>query len=220
MAINYQNKKICFHKDLGKDWHREFEDLIIKKDERAIELDCGECKLNCYDIDYIKTLCIDKNIEIISLVSQNIKTIISASSLGLNTTLRLNKNINKNTAELAYSYKDIHNDKSTKFHKGTLRAGEVLETNNDLLVVGDVNPGAKVIAGGNIMIWGRLLGIAHAGSKGNTSASITALQLRPVQLRIAKKVARGPKEKPEEGFTEEALIEDDIIVIKPARTTK
>ena len=90
----------------------------------------------------------------------------------------------------------------------------------DILIVGDVNPGAIVLAGGNIMIWGKLRGIAHAGRDGNASAKITALQLRPLQLRIANKVARGPKEKPEEGFAEEALIEEGIIVIKPARTTQ
>ena len=76
-----------------------------------------------------------------------------------------------------------------------------------------------VLAGGNVMIWGRLLGIAHAGKDGNVHCKITALQLRPIQLRIADKIARGPKEKPEEGLSEEARIENNLIVIKPARTT-
>ena len=68
------------------------------------------------------------------------------------------------------------------------------------------------------MIWGRLLGIAHAGKDGNHKAKITALQLRPVQIRIAQKVARGPKEHPEEGYAEQAIIEKGVIVIKPAST--
>ena len=112
------------------------------------------------------------------------------------------------------------NDSGFLFHKGTLRAGETLEAFNDVLIAGDVNPGAMVLAGGNIMIWGRLRGVAHAGKEGNECAKITALQLMPLQLRIANKVARGPTDKPEEGFAEEALIEDDAIVIKPARTTQ
>ena len=93
-----------------------------------------------------------------------------------------------------------------------------MEAIKNVLILGDVNPGAKVIAGGDVMIWGRLLGIAHAGKNGNIEAKITALQLRPVQLRIASKVARGPKEKPDEGLAEEASIEEDLIVIKPARS--
>ena len=102
------------------------------------------------------------------------------------------------------------------FHEGTLRSGENLEADEDLLVLGDVNPGAKVSAGGNVMILGRLRGVAHAGITGNTEAKIMALQLKPLQLRIADKLARGPEEMPEEGLAEEAFIESGQIVIKPA----
>ena len=78
-----------------------------------------------------------------------------------------------------------------------------------------MNPGAIVSAEGNIIIWGRLLGIAHAGSKGNSRATISALQLRPVQLRIATKVARGPKDKPQIGLAEQARIDSEDIIISP-----
>ena len=86
-----------------------------------------------------------------------------------------------------------------------------------MLLLGDVNPGAKVSAEGDVMVWGRLRGTAHAGKSGNDQAKIVALQLRPLQLRISNKVARGPEEQPQEGFAEEALIESGQIVIKPAR---
>ena len=82
-----------------------------------------------------------------------------------------------------------------------------------------MNPGAKVSAEGNIIIWGRLIGIAHAGSKGNSEATISALQLRPVQLRIAKKVARGPKEKTQLGIAEIARIDSEDIIISPMEPT-
>ena len=103
----------------------------------------------------------------------------------------------------------------THFHQGTVRSGEYLDSPGDLLILGDVNPGAIVRAEGNIIIWGRLLGIAHAGSKGNFQATIAALQLRPVQLRIASKVARGPKEKPQIGLAEQARIDSEEIIISP-----
>ena len=66
------------------------------------------------------------------------------------------------------------------------------------------------------MVWGRLRGIAHAGKQGNKLSKIIALELRPLQLRIAAEVARGPSEKPEPGLAEEALIKGSKIIIQPA----
>ena len=103
------------------------------------------------------------------------------------------------------------------FQKGTLRSGENLDVDGDVLLVGDVNPGAKIAATGNVLVWGRLRGTAHAGTNGNQLAKIIALELRPLQLRIADKIARGPEEKPEPGLAEEAQLESGKIVIQPAK---
>ncbi len=101
-------------------------------------------------------------------------------------------------------------------HRGTLRSGDHLQVEGSLLVLGDVNPGARVSAGGDVRVWGRLRGIAHAGQAGNTAARIVALQLRPLQLRIADAVARGPEDVPPPGFSEEALLLEGAIAIRPA----
>ena len=219
MSINYINKKILFSTSLTSNWQEEFQLTIKDLSEVTIEIECGKSKLTCCDINFIKRICKSANIQIYSISSSNFDTIISASSLGLNASLKLVESANKETSDLQNHSLEKQPNNNIIFQKGTLRAGEKLEAFNDVLVVGDINPGAIVLAGGNIMIWGRLLGIAHAGRYGNRSAKITALQLRPVQLRIANKVARGPKEKPEEGFAEEARIQEDVIVIKPARST-
>ena len=102
-------------------------------------------------------------------------------------------------------------------HRGTLRAGEHLDAEGAVLVVGDVNPGARVSAGGDVLVFGRLRGIAHAGRDGARDARIVALQLRPLQLRIAAAVARGPEDTPAEGQAEEATLVDGEIRIRPAR---
>lgn len=73
-----------------------------------------------------------------------------------------------------------------------IRSGQVLETRGDLLLIGDVNPGGKVIAGGNIFVMGALRGIAHAGYSGNREAVIGASQMTPSQIRIAELVSRAP----------------------------
>ena len=70
-------------------------------------------------------------------------------------------------------------------------------------------------AEGDVMIWGRLLGIAHAGRLGNLNAKIIALELRPLQLRIADVVAIGPEDKPKNSYPEIAVIENQPIIIKP-----
>ncbi len=101
-------------------------------------------------------------------------------------------------------------------HRGTLRSGDHLEVDGALLVLGDVNPGARVSAAGDVRIWGRLRGVAHAGSGGNQQARIVALQLRPLQLRIANAVARGPEDQPPAGFCEQAVLRGGAIAIEPA----
>jgi septum site-determining protein MinC len=105
---------------------------------------------------------------------------------------------------------------SLTVHRGTLRAGDHLEVAGSLLVLGDVNPGARVSASGDVRVWGRLRGSAHAGSQGDRSARIVALQLRPLQLRIADAVARGPEDLPPAGLAEQAELEEGIIRLKPA----
>ncbi|QHE53134.1 septum site-determining protein MinC [Pontibacillus sp. HMF3514] len=73
-----------------------------------------------------------------------------------------------------------------------VRSGQVLEVRGDLLLVGDVNPGGKVIASGNIFVMGNLPGIAHAGVNGNNQAVIAASYMKPNQLRIADYISRSP----------------------------
>ena len=82
--------------------------------------------------------------------------------------------------------------------------------------MGDVNPGGSASADGDVYIWGRLRGRAHAGLSGNRTARIVALQLRPLQLRIADLVARGPEEQPQPGLAEQACILEGAIAIEPA----
>ena len=76
--------------------------------------------------------------------------------------------------------------------KQTLRSGQTVSHKGDLVIVGDVNPGAEIMAEGDITVWGSLRGIAHAGIGGNTEAEIRALNLQPIQIRIAHAIARAP----------------------------
>lgn len=85
-------------------------------------------------------------------------------------------------------------------YRGYLRSGHLLQRSESIVVIGDVNPGAVVISGGDILVWGRLRGIVHAGATGNHRSIVAALDLEPTQLRIADVITVGPDPKPDGGL--------------------
>ena len=103
---------------------------------------------------------------------------------------------------------------ATLYHASTLRGGQVLHQTGNIVVVGDVNPGAELIATGDILVFGRLGGIAHAGAQGDESARIYALDLSPTQLRIATFIAADAESKRNRpAVAEAALVRDGRITI-------
>lgn len=101
----------------------------------------------------------------------------------------------------------------TKFHRGSLRSGQRLETEGSIVIIGDVNSGAEVIASDNIVVVGTLRGLAHAGAKGNKNAIIAAGKLDAVQIRISNIVKEIDRD--EEPLHKQAYIfvDNDKIVI-------
>ena len=81
-------------------------------------------------------------------------------------------------------------------YRGYLRSGHRLQRKESVLVIGDVNPGAEVSSDGDVLVWGRLRGVVHAGAKGNTRAIVAALDMEPTQLRIADVMTIGPDPRP------------------------
>ncbi|MDE6852015.1 MAG: septum site-determining protein MinC [Lachnospiraceae bacterium] len=79
-----------------------------------------------------------------------------------------------------------------QFFKGNLRSGQVLDVETSIIIIGDVKAGAKVISKGNVIILGALRGNVYAGSDGNVDAFVVALDMDPVQIRIADTIARSP----------------------------
>ncbi len=100
------------------------------------------------------------------------------------------------------------------FVQRTIRSGQVVRHHGHITVVGDVNAGAEVIAGGSVVVWGRLRGTVHAGALGDRAAVICAIELRPTQLRIADLIARAP-DGAASGVPEVARIDGDQIAVEP-----
>ena len=103
---------------------------------------------------------------------------------------------------------------TTLYHRGTLRGGQTLQHLGAIVVIGDVNPGAELVATDDIVVFGALRGTAHAGAQGDAVARVYALELSPTQLRIATYIAAGDETR--RGCEPEvAYVEGDRIAIAP-----
>ena len=103
------------------------------------------------------------------------------------------------------------------FYKGNLRSGQQLQCDNSIIYVGDINPGAAISSNGNIIVLGALKGNAVAGASGNRDAFVFALDMNPMQIRIADTIARAP-DNPDRTQVKEskiAFLEDENIYIEP-----
>ncbi|GKX65118.1 septum site-determining protein MinC [Inconstantimicrobium mannanitabidum] len=102
----------------------------------------------------------------------------------------------------------------TKFIKRTVRSGQLIEYTGNIVIIGDVNPGAEVVAHGNIIVLGALKGHVHAGSNGNKKAIIAAFSLQPEVLQICDVLTISPDgEKPR--YPEVAKLKDNAIIVEP-----
>ena len=115
--------------------------------------------------------------------------------------------------------------KTGEFYKGTLRSGQVLDCESSVIILGDINPGAKVISKGNIVVLGALKGNAYAGANGNEQAFVAALEMEPIQIKIGdvigrsadkvQNVKRRGKKKPIPAEPQVAIVKDGNIYIEP-----
>ena len=103
----------------------------------------------------------------------------------------------------------------TLYHVGTLRGGQALHHAGNIVVIGDVNPGTELVATGDIVIFGRLLGVAHAGAQGDNDAKVYALHLQATQLRIATCIAVDEERSRDASEPEVAFVRDGRITIAP-----
>ena len=101
----------------------------------------------------------------------------------------------------------------TKFHRGSLRSGQRMESEGSLVIIGDVNSAAEVMASDNIIVLGALRGLAHAGAKGNKQAIIAAGLIDTVQIRIAnivKEIDRDEEPMHKQAYV--SVVDDNIVI--------
>ncbi len=174
----------------------------------TVVLEAGRWPLRLPDLRQLQELLTPLQLDLIRVAGDHPETLVAAAALGL----EIDPGPPQPIAAPAPAV--VAND--LLVHRGTLRSGDHLQAEGSVLLLGDVNPGARISAAGNVLVWGRLRGIAHAGVAGDRNARIVALQLRPLQLRIADVVARGPDGLPPPGLAEQALLVEGEIRIDPA----
>ncbi|MEA5414860.1 septum site-determining protein MinC [Synechococcus sp. BA-132 BA5] len=175
----------------------------------TVVLQAGSWPLRLPELRQLQDLLSALQLELVRVSSRHPETLVAAAALGLDTDPGAPPGPAPATATGA-AVSDL------LVHRGTLRSGDHLQAEGSVLLLGDLNPGARISAAGNVLVWGRLRGIAHAGVAGDRDARIVALQLRPLQLRIADVVARGPEGLPPPGLAEQALLVQGEIRIDPA----
>ena len=113
-------------------------------------------------------------------------------------------------------WSDELSKKPTILVQRTLRSGQNLHYDGNVVIMGDVNPGAEIVASGHILVMGSLRGMVHAGATGEEDATVTALQLAPTQLRIASHITRPPDgNADDEGkLPEVARVKNEAVVIE------
>ena len=171
----------------------------------------GDWLLRRDDLQRLQEVLRQRHLELLHLRTAEPRTVVAAVALGINVTA-----ISGQPLGLATVSSSLQAN-TTYVHEGPLRAGDRVEHGGNVVVLGDVNPGALIQAVGHVVVWGRLRGIAHAGAAGNTAARVAALQLEPQQLRIADVVALGPTEKVTSGLAEQAVLRNREVIIETAR---
>jgi septum site-determining protein MinC len=150
-----------------------------------LALDVGNQVLKSAELSALRDSLSEKGITLWAILSNSPTTESTAQILGLAT------RIHKARPAEAPVAKSVDHDAALWIDR-TLRSGVRIEHPGHVVVVGDVNPGAEVIAGGSVIIWGRLRGVVHAGAQGNREATVCALDMSPTQLRIAGEIAVAP----------------------------
>jgi septum site-determining protein MinC len=197
------------------DWGEAQADLLQALIERHeffqgahVSFQVGERRLGAAEIGMLRDQLAEHGIMMVGMISTSPATRAAAADLGL--ALEAEPPRPAAIVEEAPLDTELEGEPAVLVRR-TLRSGHVLRYPGHIMVIGDVNPGAQIIAGGNIFVWGRLRGVVHAGAAGDQSAVVCALDLAPTQLRIAGQIAISPKRKRYPG-PEMALIKEGQLV--------
>ncbi len=180
-------------------------------------IDLGGKDLSGEELEELKkVLTEDYGMVLTGVVSSSQKTVNIAEDIGLSIINTNSKPIQEApTEKYETPWQEVISPADTLLVKHIIRAGQCVDFDGNVVILGDINPGAEIIASGDIIVLGALRGMAHAGATGDQEAIIAAWRLQPIQLRIADYIARPPdSEMMELRSFEVARIREGMIVIE------
>ena len=201
------------------DWVDVQDELLQQLDQKIdflrggkIYIDVGNQVLHAVELSQLRDAVSERSLILWGILSNSPTTEQTAQLLGLATRLsRPSRQTQfRETTTSLTTFKD--GDEAILVRK-TLRSGFSLNNPANIILIGDVNPGAEIIAGGSILVWGRLRGVVHAGCDGDTSKCVYALVMNPSMLRIADLVALPPSKKGKP-LPEVARIHEGKVVVE------
>jgi septum site-determining protein MinC len=172
-------------------------------------LDVGDQVVRAAELGSLRDTLSEHGLSLYAVLSDSLVTQETARALGLAT--RITKPIPERNAP---PVETALTGEGAVLIRRTLRSGFSLQHKGHVVVIGDVNPGSEIAAGGDVVVWGHLRGTVHAGAEGDELAVVCALDLDPTQLRIAGHIALTPKRrgKPQ---PEIAHLVDGQVVAEP-----
>jgi septum site-determining protein MinC len=201
-------------------WGEVLPELLVTIREKSdffqgarLALEMGERDMGAADIGRLRDALAENEVTLWAILTTSTTTAAAAADLGIARELtRLQPSI----ADEDVPFETELLGEDAVMVERTLRSGNSIRHPGHVIVMGDVNPGAEIIAGGHVVVWGRLRGTVHAGAAGNDRATVCALDLSPTQLRIAGQIAISPKRR---GKTkpEIARIRDGQLIAEPWR---
>ncbi len=233
-AINIKGRAGGILVEIGKG---HWPDLMVVLAERlagagnffrngAVALDLAARPLSEIELRQVHEMFTEQTLELVLVRTASPETFQVALDMGLSAQLETLEGQTTTSAQPALAnLADEHHF----VYAGHLRAGQVLQRREHILIIGDVNPGATVISDGDILVWGHLRGMAQAGASGDAKAVVAALNLVPVQLRIGDFIAIAPEAKNKRSWgrqrspakqPEVAYLNQDRIVVEPWDATK
>jgi septum site-determining protein MinC len=187
--------------------HIDEQGAFLKGAQITVEI--GNQILRAADLGHLRDVLSERGINLRAVLTHSPTTEIAAQDLGLATRLSTPRP-ERSTHTLDTK---LTGDEAMLVQR-TLRSGHNINFFGHVIVLGDVNPGAEIIAGGNVVVWGRLRGTVHAGAEGNQDAIICALDLSPTQLRIAEQISVESKKK-KKSQPEIARLVDNRVIAEP-----
>lgn len=173
-----------------------------------VALDVGTRPVVQLELDRLRSILKNRDIILWAVVSASETTRSAAQNLGLETSLITHNEEQLETTPVNPEETGVPG----VLINHTLRNGRTVRTDGHVIIHGDVNPGAQIIAGGSVYVWGKVRGIVHAGANGDETAVVCALDLVPMQLRIANFITVSPEDKRRKPRPEMASVRDGKIV--------